>query len=86
MMRIDVRIDRVVLEGLSMMPSCDREIRDALETELAKLIAATPRSVWTQSQKIRAVRGVSLAATAHTPIGSAAARALHRVLAEGRHR
>jgi hypothetical protein len=85
MMRIDIRIDRVVLDAATTMRGGDREIRRALEKELARLIAATPRSQWRRSRTIRAVRGLSLS-PAHHDIGSATAHALHRAVTEGEHR
>jgi hypothetical protein len=83
MMRIEIRIDRVVLDKHSAARRGEREIRAALETELATLLAATPRSAWTQSRTVAAVRGVWLP-SARQDIGDATARALHRAIVDGR--
>ena len=76
MMRIDVRIDRIVLDDAALARRFDREVRAVLEAELADLIAGTPCSRWRQSRTVRAVRGV-LPGSAHRDIARATAIALH---------
>ncbi|KGI67125.1 hypothetical protein EU78_06245 [Mycolicibacterium rufum] len=78
-MGIHVRIDRIVVDDATLARRFDREVRAALETELADLIASTPRSRWRTSRTVRAVRG-TLPGSAHCDIARAAAHALHRAV------
>jgi hypothetical protein len=79
-MRIDVHIERIVLDGLGpVSPSAD-EISHAIQTELAKQIAATPRWAWRQSRTVARVRGQSLPPTTPNQIGRVAGLALHRIV------
>jgi hypothetical protein len=79
-MRIEVRIDRIVLDGVGLTPSSSHEISHAIQTELAKLIAATPRSMWNQSRTVAYVRAQPLAPVPSRQLGRIAGQALHRVV------
>ncbi|OBC00015.1 hypothetical protein A5784_20980 [Mycobacterium sp. 852013-50091_SCH5140682] len=79
-MRIEIHIDRIVLDCLGAdAPSAD-EIGRAIQAELAKQIAATPRSAWRHSRTVARVRGRSLPVTTPNQIGRVAAVALHRAV------
>jgi hypothetical protein len=81
-MRIDVHIDRIVLDGLGPeLPSAD-EIGRAIKAELAKQIAATPRSTWHRSGTIARVRNRTLPPTTPSQIGRVAGLALHRAVTD----
>jgi len=79
-MRIEVRIDRIVLDGGELTPSSGHAISHAIQAELAKRIAATPRSGWNQSRTVASVHARPLAPVSSTQLGRIAGQALHRVV------
>jgi len=59
-MRIDLRIERVVLEGLDVSPRHIRALRDALHAELNRLVTAAPSATWQQSRRNRRIGAPTL--------------------------
>lgn len=82
-MRIEVRIDRVVLEGLGNESRHGADVREAIETELAKLVAATPTATWRYSHRTPLIRSTAPSLSTIGQVGPGAARALHQALVGG---
>jgi hypothetical protein len=82
-MNITMHIERVVLEGLAVAPAGEPALRAAIETELARLLAAGERGAgWAPLATPRlAAPPLRLPeAGAPGPLGVAIARAVHGVV------
>ncbi|WP_328609092.1 hypothetical protein OG943_08205 [Amycolatopsis sp. NBC_00345] len=83
MTTVEVRIDRVVLDGLDLPPGQARVLGAALEAELARLFTASRPDAWPESARVRraALRlpedGTAVA------LGQDIARAIHNGLGRG---
>ena len=79
---VEVRIDRLVLDGLSVEPHHARRVRTAVELELARLLGGTPSASFAAG----AVPHVAAPAMAHGPgdspetTGSRIASAVHSAI------
>jgi hypothetical protein len=78
---IRVRIDRVVLDGVSGDP---RAIEQALHAELSRLVLASPRSTWQESRRQRRVEAPRVSAGPAGSLGRGIARSIHSGLVGGR--
>jgi hypothetical protein len=52
-MRIDVHIDRLVLTGTGLAPRQAAAVREALTTELTRLMRTAPPTSWQQARRRR---------------------------------
>jgi hypothetical protein len=82
-MTIEVRIDRVVLDGVDLPPCQSRALGEALEAELARLFMASRPGAWPESARVRRAElrlpedGTAVA------LGRDIARAIHSGLDRG---
>lgn len=56
-MRIELHIDRLVLDGVGVPPRSAASVREAVETELRGLVLASPAHSWQASRRSRRVSG-----------------------------
>ncbi|WP_158892905.1 hypothetical protein [Amycolatopsis anabasis] len=78
-MRIELAIDRVVLDGVGLAPGQARAVREALHAELARRITATPGS-WQRSRRERLLGAPALRfdpASGPAALGRSLARSIH---------
>ena len=52
-MRIELHIDRLVLDGTGIEPGRATMLGEALEAELSRLLTGAPPSSWPQSRQLR---------------------------------
>jgi hypothetical protein len=83
-MRIHVRIDRVVFDGVGIEPRHAAAVREAIGAELTRLSALTPASAWGRSRRERRIHGAVGQLTTPHHLGAVAARALHNALVGSR--
>ncbi|MGH3796776.1 MAG: hypothetical protein ACRDSP_18015 [Pseudonocardiaceae bacterium] len=79
-MKIELHIDRVLLDGIGVSPRHVRALREALHTELTRLITEAPRTTWQQSRRRRRITTPAITVPrTGTPsaIGRQVARAVH---------
>ena len=75
---IELRIDRIVLEGITLDPRHARVVREALEAELTRLATAAPGH-WPESRQERQVSAPTIPADADpTALGENVARSVYR--------
>jgi hypothetical protein len=82
-MNIQLRIDRIVIDGAGVAAHRSGEVGEAIRAELVRLIATTPPSVWRQSRHQYVVRQSIRQEVTPDRLGLAAARALHTALIDG---
>jgi hypothetical protein len=58
-MTIEVRIDRVVLDGVDLPPGQSRVLGEALEAELKRLLATAPHETLRESRHTRRIEAPS---------------------------
>jgi hypothetical protein len=77
-MRIELHIERVVLEGISDAGDA-REIQEALTAELGRLLATAPRSMWRESGHLRRSAATTCLPSAGRPaeLGRSVAAGVH---------
>jgi hypothetical protein len=78
-MKIELHIDRLVLDGVNGDPD---EIRKALHTELTRLIAAAPTTTW-QPSRTRRLQGPELRAGQARATGCGIARSVYQAVSHG---
>ncbi|MFE2725539.1 hypothetical protein [Kitasatospora sp. NPDC059327] len=81
-MRIELHIERLVLDGVGADPGA---FRAALHAELTRLAAAAPAGAWGESRGVRGLAAPDAAPDArggHRPaaLGAAVARSVHRAV------
>lgn len=83
MTRVDLRIERVVLDGIEVAPRHVAALTAALEAELTRLVTEAPSGTWQQSRRERRVRTpvLTLPRTGPAAVGRQIARAVHDGLA-----
>lgn len=54
-MRIDLHIDRLVLDGTGIEPGHAAMLRETLEAELSRLLTGAPAASWPQSGYLRSL-------------------------------
>jgi hypothetical protein len=82
-MTIHVHIDRVVADAVGLEPGRSTDVRDAIASELARLIAGTPPDAWRHSRRAELLRGETLRVTTPERLATATARAIHAALTGG---
>ncbi|MEU1598350.1 hypothetical protein ABZ468_37420 [Streptomyces sp. NPDC005708] len=78
-MKIELHIDRLVLDGVNGDPDV---IRKALHTELTRLIAAAPTSTWQPSRTPR-LRGPEMSVGQASSTGRDIARSVYQAVSHG---
>ena len=82
-MKIQLRIDTVVLDGLGLESRHSAVVRDAIGAELMRLLAQTPPEAGFTSRRLKSIRGGTVTATTVDSLGTATARALYSALRGG---
>jgi hypothetical protein len=80
-MRIELHIDRVVLDGVGD-PRHAGLIQEALRAELTRLVAESPRTTWQQSRRERRVNGPEVSPGSPAELGRDVAASVHSGLSE----
>jgi hypothetical protein len=80
---VDVRIERLVLDGLAIEPHHARRVRAAVELELARLLARTPRAAFAGGAAAHAAAPAISTVPGESPeaTGSRIGNALHAAIA-----
>ncbi len=82
-MRIELHIDRVVLDGTGIEPGHATMLGEALESELSRLLTSTPAASWQQSRHLRrlAANPICLGPPGDVPgMARSVARSVHGAL------
>jgi len=82
-MKIQLRIDTVVLDGLGLESRHSAVVRDAIGAELMRLLAQTPPDAGFTPRRLKSVRGGTVTATTVDALGTVTARALYTALRGG---
>lgn len=72
-MRIELHIDRVILDGVGVLPHHADAVREAVEVELARLLVASPARSWQQSRHRRRVSAPEVQQRGAAGLGNGAA-------------
>ncbi|MFE0022444.1 hypothetical protein [Amycolatopsis sp. NPDC059021] len=80
--KIHLRIDRVVLDGVGS-PSDSRAIHEALQAELARLVATAPSSAWSESRGQRRVSAPEVRPGSPAALGRDIAGSVYRAVGHG---
>lgn len=75
-MRIELHIERVVLDGVPRHQAA--QVREALTAELTRLLAAAPAGSWRRSRAVRRVDAPPVATTDPARLGRGIAASVYR--------
>lgn len=78
-MSINLRIERLVLDGFTLTSHERRELQTDVERHLTRLLGADGRRTW-QARRQRAVLGDSLTATEGPGLGKGIAESVHQAV------
>ena len=74
-MRIELHVDRLVLDDVGVAPRSAESVREAVETELRRLLLASPARSWQASRRSRRVSGPQVRQGGQ--LGAAVARSVY---------
>ncbi|WP_433727431.1 hypothetical protein ACQP2Y_12385 [Actinoplanes sp. CA-051413] len=79
-MRVELRIDRLVLDDKAVSREHADTLRRAVEFELSRLLVAAPSASWQRSRRMRRVTGPDVVRAGAAGLGAGIARSVYEAV------